>query len=137
LEKLIAPAEEFAPDGSGRRVEVVGQKGRLSYVPRFSLKLCAAVVAADAERALPLVLALHRKLSVSGTNSATLSPELWRAAGSPSRGKRQTILGHLRKIPDLVQIREHRTPISVYTLAKGRLWRELVTKLEEANDNDQ
>jgi hypothetical protein len=84
--------------------------------------------------ALPLLLAIHRHLDMAekkGEKAAALTAEVWKDTGIPPEEKstRQTILEHLRRMPELVVLREKRTFAYRYCVTKGRVWR----RMERAN----
>jgi hypothetical protein len=84
--------------------------------------------------ALSLMYALQRHLDMAeseGEKFVALAAEVWRDAGIPAsaKGTRQTILEHLRQMPELVTLREKRTLEYRYLVAKGRAWR----RMEKAN----
>ena len=93
-----------------------------AFVPVFPLTVLAAVVAAGAERALPLLLTIHRQLTMTRREWTPLNGAIWKAAGDPSAKKRATIISALRKLPELVRIEPHRTTTSHYQVAKGPPW---------------
>jgi hypothetical protein len=127
LDKLIAPPEEEAPDGSGRKTVLVRTRP-LRYVPRFPLAVLRHVRAANADRALPLVLAMHRRFHMGSKRATPLTGDLWGNIGNPSENERHTILQNLRKMPELVEIKKSRRLLYAYELAKGPLWDTLMTQ---------
>jgi hypothetical protein len=95
---------------------------RASYIPPLPLQILQAVVEADAVIALPLILAIHRQLTMSGRSDTPLNDSIWRTAGSPSHKKRSAILRKLRAVPEIIQMSEARTPVSRYRVARGKAW---------------
>jgi hypothetical protein len=83
----------------------------------------------------PLLLTLHRHLDMAekrGETEVALTPAVWGDAGLPSTMKRtrETVLAHLRSMPELVLIREDRTPYFRYRIAKGPAWRRMEAEAE-------
>ena len=93
-----------------------------AFVPMFPLSVLGAVVEAGAEKALPLLLAVHRQLKMTGREWTPLNAAIWKAAGNPSAKKRAAILSTLKKMPELVFIGLHRTTTTHYRVSKGPLW---------------
>ena len=96
-----------------------GQRHFISAVP---LQIIKITVAAGCEIALPLVLAIHRQLKMTGREWTPLNKVIWVAAGDPPERKRSKILAVLKQRPDLIQIRPKRTTTSHYEVAYGALW---------------
>jgi hypothetical protein len=92
------------------------------YIPPFPLRIQLALVEAKAEVALPLVLAIHRQLTMTRRQETPLNEAVWRAAGSPSAKKRHNILEKLMRLPGIIQLIEARSPTSRYRLRRGELW---------------
>jgi hypothetical protein len=103
---------------------VVPRKSRrgAAFVPSFPVRILGAVVTARAEKALPVVLAIHRQLLMTRREWTPLNSAIWIAAGSPTDKGRATILRKLKHLPDLIRIKERRTPLSRYRVARGPLW---------------
>jgi hypothetical protein len=114
------PLEDLAATERADR-ELEAKRGR-PYVPKWPLWATRLLVAGGASQALPLVQAMHRRLTMSRGTLIRLDASLWAAAGSPTRRGRRTIVAQLRKLPDLVLIKQKRTPFNHYMLAKGPLW---------------
>ena len=92
------------------------------YVPSFPLRLIRAVVEAKAEKALPLVLAIHRQMVMTRQRSIPLSGAVWDAAGSPNRRERDTVLRNLRKLRKIYRLTVNKTMFSHYLVSQGPLW---------------
>jgi hypothetical protein len=84
--------------------------------------LAVYVVERHAEKALPLLHAIHRRQMVSGKKSVALTPAVWAEAGNPSQRTRKTVLALLRRMPDLITIREAKSYVYRYYVAKTPLW---------------
>jgi hypothetical protein len=95
---------------------------RLSYVPRFPVRILAAIVAAKAEKALPLILAIHRQLYMTKRESTPLNGSIWSAIGSPPKEQRKAILRNLKALPGVIHLSAKQTPTSYYQVAKGPAW---------------
>jgi hypothetical protein len=90
--------------------------------------LCAYVVERKAEKALPLILAIHRHLAMAAKwkrTSIPITKAVWKSAGNPSKNAREAILAHMESMPELVVFREKRTFASRYRVKKGPLWLQL------------
>jgi hypothetical protein len=105
--------------------------------------LATYVVERRAVSALPLLQAIHRRLLMSGKEDQALTLALWKEAGDPPQRARTTILAHLRRMPDLIAIREAKSFAYRYHVAKGPLWRTFETakptgdeESDIANDED-
>ena len=92
------------------------------FVPGFPVPILKAVVSADAVKALPVVLAIHRQLTMTRREWTPLNSAVWTAAGSPSSKKREAILRDLKRLPEVVRIEPRRTTAAHYRVAKGTLW---------------
>ena len=104
------------------RLATTAPRTRGGYISAFPLQILQAVVAADAVIALPVILAVHRQLTMSGRSDTPLNESIWRTAGSPSHKKRSAILRKLRAVPEIIQLTEARTPVSRYRVARGAAW---------------
>ena len=107
--------------------EVIDKKegkpsGQRHFIPALPLQIIKITVAAGCETALPLILAIHRQLKMTGREWAPLNKAIWVAAGDPPEKKRSKILTVLKQRPDLIQIRPKKTTTSHYEVAYGALW---------------
>jgi hypothetical protein len=93
-----------------------------AFVPALPVAVVVAVVEAGAEKALPIILAIHRQLKMTTREWTPLNSAIWKAAGRPSDKERAAILRKLKKLPDLIRIEIKRTSVSHYQVAKGPLW---------------
>lgn len=100
------------------------RRQREGIVPRFPLRILAAVMTAKAEKALPLILAIHRQLYMTGRESTPLNGAIWDAVGRPSETQKAAILRKLKALPLLVRLTAKQTSTSYYRVAKGPLWDE-------------
>ena len=98
--------------------------GRAHFIPPCPVRIIQAMVDADAVVALPLVLAIHRQLTLARRKETPLNDAVWKISGSPSARKREAILRKLKRLPKLIVFRADRTPTSHYRVSKGRLWAE-------------
>ncbi len=108
-----------------QRLEIPARTTRArkqAFVPVFPLSVLGAVVEAGAEKALPLLLAIHRQLKMTEREWTPLNAAIWKAAGNPSAKKRAAIISILKKMPELVFIGPHRTTTTHYRVSKGPLW---------------
>ena len=93
-----------------------------AFTPPFPLPILAAVVAAKAEMALPLILAIHRQLVMTKRASTPLNGAIWEAAGDPPTQRKKTILRRLQTLSEVISLTAEQTPMSYYRVAKGPLW---------------
>jgi hypothetical protein len=107
---------------SFERPLAVNLSDRMHYIPKFPLSVLKAVMESRAEKALPLILSIHRQLTMSRREWTPLTAAVWNAAGSPSAREREAILQRLKSSPNLLQIRPRRTAISHYDVARGSVW---------------
>jgi hypothetical protein len=77
------------------------------------------------EKALPLLIAIHLRQGVLSKTRVPLASWVWKMAGDPSKNTRVTMLAHLRRLPDLVMLREDRHPMFRYRVEKGPAWHAL------------
>jgi hypothetical protein len=93
-----------------------------AFVPAVPVTVLQAVVQARAEKALPLILAIHRQLQMSGREWTPLNAAVWKAAGTANSKQRSAILKKLEVLTEVVRIERHRTPTSYYRAARGALF---------------
>lgn len=96
--------------------------GTKHFIPALSLQIVKISVLAECETALPLILAIHRQLTMTGREWTPLNKAIWDAAGNPPEKKRAKILAVLKRHPELIQIRHKKTTTSHYEVAYGTLW---------------
>ncbi len=92
------------------------------FIPAVPLRAVLACVEGGCELALPLILAIHRHLTMTGREWTPLNKAIWDTAGNPTEKKRAKILAALKERPELIQIRRKKTATSHYEVACGRLW---------------
>ena len=92
------------------------------FIPALPLGVVLTCVAGGYEVALPLILAIHRQLTMTGREWTPLNIAIWAAAGNPPEKKRAKILAAVKRHPDLIQIRPKKTTTSHYEVAYGTLW---------------
>ena len=93
-------------------------------------KLSAYLVERQATIVYPLLLALHRHLDMAekrGEKEVASTPAVWENAGIPPtlKSTRETILAHLRQMPDLVILHDNGTLFFRYYVRKGPAWRRM------------
>ena len=93
-----------------------------AFVPALPMAVVVAVVEAGSEKALPVILAIHRQLKMTRREWTPINAAVWKAAGDPSVKKRAAIMRKLKRLPALICIEPHRTPSSHYRAAKGPQW---------------
>ncbi len=111
-----------------------GKKTHVDFIFLYGLSgLNTYLVKHRALTALPLLLAIHRRQDVTGKARIPITPAVWKDAGSPSKSTRESMLAHLRRMPDLVSIQEDRNPLFRYRVEKGLAWR----RIEKAGRENQ
>ena len=121
------------PSGSGEQltdadlrqseVKLPSTRQRAAFVPPIPVAVVQAVVDVDAEKALPLILAVHRQLQMTRRAWTPINAAVWKAAGDPTGKERSAILRKLKAMPQIILLEPHRTPTSYYRAARGSLWR--------------
>lgn len=97
-------------------------KSPLPFIPPLPLSVVQACAVDGCEVVLPLVLAVHRQLTMTGREWTPLNKAVWTSAGNSPEKKRERILKLLKSRPDIVQIRQRKTATSHYEVAYGSLW---------------
>jgi hypothetical protein len=87
--------------------------------------LNAYLVQKRAEAVYPLLLALQQHFDLSRKARVPLTRDVWKMAGDPARHKRETVVAHLRRMPELVTLYEDYRTQFRYRVEKGLLWRHL------------
>lgn len=106
------------------RLEKSATTKRAGYIPSLPQSVLQAVIDADAVAALPLVLAIHRQLTMAKRKETPLNGAIWKCAGLPSPKCRGRILRTLKTIPHVIRITVARTATTHYRVAKGKSWPE-------------
>jgi hypothetical protein len=107
-----------------RRLEKSASPTKATYVPAFPQSVLQAVIEADAVVALPLILAIHRQLTMNRRKETPLNESIWKCVGSPSSKRRESILRKLKTIPHVIRVTVVRTATTHYRVAKGKSWPE-------------
>lgn len=98
------------------------------FIPVFPVHVLQAIIKAEAEAALPIILAAHRWMYVLQRKATPLSSRIWDAAGyddqAKTRNRRKTIITSLRKIPQVMKLTPRRSWIAHYWIAYGPLWKQ-------------
>lgn len=115
----FAIPEDFSLPEVKTKPKISGTK---HFIPALPLQIVTVSVAAECEIALPLILAIHRQLTMTAREWTPLNNAIWTAAGNPPEKKRAKILAVLKRHPDLIQIRPKKTTTSHYEVAYGALW---------------
>lgn len=92
------------------------------FIPAIPLSVILACVEGGCETALPLILAIHRQLTMTRREWTPLNMAIWTAAGNPPEKKRAKILASLKEQSELIMIRTKKTTTSHYEVAYGALW---------------
>ena len=104
------------------RLEKSVASPKAAYIPAFPHSVIQAIVDADAVTALPLILAIHRQLTVTKRKETPLNGAIWKYAGSPSPKRKEAILRRMKSIPNVIKIISARTRFTHYVVAKGEIW---------------
>ena len=118
----IEPAEQVAKGQQSAGQKLKTHKSS-AYISNFPLDILQAVVDAGVEKALPLILAIHRQLTMTGREWTPLNSAVWKAAGDPTAKQKESILSKLKTAPSIIRISDNRTRVSHYSVAKGDLWK--------------
>jgi hypothetical protein len=94
------------------------------YVPKIPVAVLERVEQAGAMTAMGLILAIHRQLAMRKCDSTPLNAAIWKAAGSPSKKRREVILRNLAKVPNVVVLEQERSQQGYYRVGRGALWGE-------------
>ena len=92
------------------------------FIPTVPLAVVKACAVEGCELVLPLVLAIHRQLKMTGRDWTPLNKAVWVSAGDPPERKRERILRLLKAQPELIQMRPRKTATSHYDVAYGAAW---------------
>ena len=92
------------------------------FIPPVPIRILERVEQAGAMTAMGLILAIHRQLTTSRRDSTPLNAAIWRAAGLPSKKRKEGILRNLAKVPDVVVLQKARSRRGYYRVARGGLW---------------
>ena len=95
---------------------------KAAYIPSFPARVLQAINDADAVIALPLILAIHRQLTMTKREETPLNEAIWKCAGSPSTRRREAILRKLKAVPHIIRLVGARTAATHYQVAKGEVW---------------
>ena len=110
-------------DDELRRLEIIApRENSKHFIPNFPQSILQAVTDKDATITLPLILAIHRQLTMTKKGETPLNDAIWRCAGSPPHKRRTTILRKLKSLPDLIRVTSARTASSHYRVSRGDLW---------------
>jgi len=102
------------------------EKKAVNFVTLWGLaRFSAYLVDHRAEKAVLLLLAIQRRMDVKHKTKVALTSDVWKDAGDPSRTARETILAHLRRMPELVTLHEVRRVASRYRVEKGPMWLQI------------
>jgi hypothetical protein len=122
LAKFALPDGFILPVGEGGKQAKPKTSKSKHFIPALPLGVVLTCVGGGYEVALPLILAIHRQLTMTGREWTQLNIAIWAAAGNPPEKKRAKILALLKEHPDLIQIRPKKTTTSHYEVAYGKLW---------------
>jgi hypothetical protein len=103
---------------------VVGQFKRSAarFIPRVPVAVVERLEQAGAMTAMGLILAIHRQLVMRRCESTPLNAAVWKAAGMPTKKRREVILRNLAKVADVIVLQEARSRQGRYRVARGELW---------------
>ena len=134
VEQIFAdpPTEEELAAAESKRASYQQKRNGFLFLEGFS-ELNMYLVQRRALLALPLVLAFHRRQAMKQKRLIALVPELWKDAGDPPRHMRETMLKHLRRMPDLIRIHRANSLTIHYLLERGPVWREFRVMARKKN----
>jgi hypothetical protein len=138
-EALAAAANPLPPKLRSKKLRAKKPKGR--YVTMYGPgDLSAYLVQRRATMAMPLLLAIQRRFDLTKKRRKderiALTPAVWKDAGNPPHTMRKTMLGHLRRMPDLALLVEERNLAFRYRVEKGPAWRAIEKTAREAKDEN-
>lgn len=107
---------------SGATTAAGKSSNRSRFIPPTPLEVTKACVANNCEIALPLILAIHRQLTMTRREWTPLNKAIWISAGDPPEKKRERILRALKNQPELIRLRLRKTAISHYEVSYGKGW---------------
>ena len=123
LSKLLAVTSQPAiSDTHPPKARSVNTIEATAFIPSLALHIVISIVAAKAEKALPLVLAIHRQLHMTKRETTPLNAAVWKAAGSPSSRERENIIRKLKDLPGIIRLETDRTTTSHYRVGRGSEW---------------
>jgi hypothetical protein len=96
-------------------------------------QLNAYLVERQATIVYPLLLTVRRYLRMAerrGETEVALTAAVWEGVGASSKMKRtrETMLAHIRQMPELVTLRDSRTLMFRYYVGMGPAWRQMETE---------
>ena len=118
LSALLAVTGQHTPPNDYPKSKPVNTIEATAFIPALPVH----IVEAKAEKALPLVLAIHRQLHMTKRETTPLNAAIWKAAGSPSPRERESIIRKLKALPGLVYFEIARTTTSHYRVGRGSDW---------------
>jgi len=98
------------------------RRQRKGFYPPFPIRIGVAIRAAKAEKALLLILAIHRQIVMKRCRETVLNGAIWDAAGNPTKAEKAAILRNLKAVPHIIRLVAKQSPTSYYRVAKGPLW---------------
>jgi len=123
LSKLLAvTSQQPPPEMPPPKSKTVNTIEASAFVPPLPLQIVISIVEAKAEKALPLVLAIHRQLHMTKRETTPLNAAIWKAAGSPSARNRESIIRRLKALPGIIGLEKARTTTSHYRVRRGSDW---------------
>jgi hypothetical protein len=121
---LLSVDEEIPSAEQSPKARRPGPRGRRLHREFFlgPVWLLKEIERAHAWRALPLILAVYRRMYMRKTDSTTLTEQIWTECGVLNEPGRRTVLAQLRKVSGIiVATPEHRLQWR-YRLTLGTLW---------------
>lgn len=122
LSALLAVTGQHTPPNNHPKRKPVNTIEATAFIPALPLHVVLTIVEAKAEKALPLVLAIHRQLHMTKRETTPLNAAIWKAAGSPSPREREGMIRKLKALPGLVNFEKDRTTTSHYRVGRGSDW---------------
>jgi len=122
LAKFALPDGYILPAVKGGKEAKPKPSKSKHFIPALPLGVVLTCVAGGCEITLPLILAIHRQLTMTRREWTPLNIAIWAAAGNPPEKKRAKVLAALKERPDLILIRPKKTTTSHYEVAYGAKW---------------
>jgi hypothetical protein len=110
-------------DRQARLVDAGRASRQNHFVPPLPLRILERVEQSGAMAAMGLILAIHRQLIMRKRDSTPLNAAIWRAAGSPSKKRKEVILRNLARVPEVFVLEKAPSRQGYYRVARGALWK--------------
>lgn len=127
LTRQSPPANAFAhlTDKELQKYEQLilpADRGNDKFIPSMPVSIVTEIVRQNAVAILPLVMAIHRQMTMKGKDDTPLNEAIWAIAGNPSSKQRETILRKLKSLPHIFELTAERTRNYHYRVKRGNFW---------------